>query len=283
MGLYTRPTTNATGAFTSKATGKLETNPARVARPLVGYETLGGERQLSPESAQALNIGESFRAYMDGQEAGAWHARMREGEQGVKAGTLRNLLIPTNGPVTPAQMQQLSEAANRYGFGVSDTGDGVSLLNNNDIGMAGPIKDSRQLTAALRGTPATKKRPAMPGLAADVSNVAAGPLERFKLQSGYLETGIVDDGQLPSPVGSGLATRRLLEQVDQNPTFRGKLDASKPVRKRVSARAVRDADWSAKTGMPVRSDLQTAREIYAREGFEGLRRALDAGVPLPDD
>jgi len=276
MGLYARPTTKATGAFTSAATGQLETNPARVARPLVGYDIIDGERRVTPESEQALNIGEGFRAYMDGQEAGAWHARMREGESGVSAGSLRNLMVPTNGPMKPQQMRQLSEIANQHGFGLSDTGEGVSLLNYNDIGMSGPVTDSRTLTKTLAGTKGA------PGLEQQLAPFGKGPAERFKLQSGYLESGIMDDGQLPTTVGSGIATRRLLASVGQNPTFMNKLDQSPDVRKRVAARRTRDADYAQKLHMPVRQDLQTARDIYSREGFEGLRRALEAGVPLPD-
>lgn len=282
MGLYARPTTKATGAFTSQATGQLETNPARVARPLVGYDILDGTRQVSPESVEALNMGEAFRAYMDGQEAGAWHARMREGESGVPASALRNVMIPTSGPLQPAKMRELAELANAHGFGVSDTGEGVSLLNYNDLGGTGPVTDGRALTTLLEGKPATKSRAAIPGLGGQLKAYGTGPAERFTLQSGYLETGIMDDGQLPTPVGSGLATRRLLAAVGQNPTFMGKLDQSKAVRRRVAARAARDADVSKQLGLPVREDLQTARALYSREGFDGLRRALEAGIPLPD-
>jgi hypothetical protein len=49
----------------------------------------------------------------------------------------------------------------------------------------------------------------------------------------------------------------------------------------VLARLERDAEIAARTGQPIRADVQLARKIIVEEGFAGLFRALKAGAPLP--
>jgi len=43
----------------------------------------------------------------------------------------------------------------------------------------------------------------------------------------------------------------------------------------------RDAELAAKTGQPIRANLQRARKIISESGFSGLFEALKKGVALP--
>jgi hypothetical protein len=61
-----------------------------------------------------------------------------------------------------------------------------------------------------------------------------------------------------------------------------KLDASPEMRQAALDRFERDEDYYAKTGDPMRHDLQNARRIFTNQGFKGLFHALDSGkVALP--
>jgi len=44
---------------------------------------------------------------------------------------------------------------------------------------------------------------------------------------------------------------------------------------------LRDTEWSERTGMPIREDIQRARQYLIDGGLKALRQALDSGVVLP--
>jgi hypothetical protein len=68
----------------------------------------------------------------------------------------------------------------------------------------------------------------------------------------------------------------------QHPAALDKLDADPELRRHVLDKFDRDEEYYAKTGDPMRHDLQNARKIYAQQGLRGLFRALDSGkVALP--
>jgi hypothetical protein len=62
-----------------------------------------------------------------------------------------------------------------------------------------------------------------------------------------------------------------------------RLEGSPAFRRAALDRLNRDAALAEKTGQPVREDVQRAREIIAKDGINGLRRAREQGVALPAD
>jgi hypothetical protein len=282
LGFYQRPINNTTG-FYRNAAGVVETNPGRASRPLVGFKSDKEGKLVDDASREGMSAVEATRAYVDGQEMGAWH-KMLPGQQ---VGVSRSASIPHAGPLTTQEMADLSEAVTPYGFNISDTGDGVSLMNGLDTGGSrGPV-DGNALKKLLaeapdRGMTAGKKKiqgPQRASLGAKIEGAlprAKGPIDVARLDADAYFTGLEREN-----AGSGKATAQLLDLLEANPTILDKFDASASVRQRVLDRMTRDSDVAARTGMPLRADLQRAREIIATSGFKGLRQALQAGVVLP--
>jgi hypothetical protein len=76
----------------------------------------------------------------------------------------------------------------------------------------------------------------------------------------------------------GAVTNEMLKYLDAAPKTAGLLDASQGYRNTVLARNARDAE-AAKAGYGVsRPDMELARQIFAKDGYEGLRRAAAAGT-----
>ena len=53
------------------------------------------------------------------------------------------------------------------------------------------------------------------------------------------------------------------------------------LRQKARANMLRDAEIAESTGMPVREDIQRARNILSDGGIDALKKALNDGVVLP--
>ena len=258
LGMYQRPTTQATGIYQSPG-GPLEINPANVARPMVGMTGEGGAREIDPASRAMMTGGEAARAYIDAQNAGAFSMPIR----GQKKGLSTSLAIPTDQPLTLAQISGLRELGAKHGLGdVVDYGKGSVMTSF----YPGPPTLS-ELGKSMKG-----------GLAADVERVTGFKPEGVKIDAGYI--GYEDALKKP---GSGEATKILEDALNspEAPAMLAKLDKDTALRAKVLDRLNRDAEYAAKTGQPVREDIQRARQIISEGGFSGLFEARRAGVALP--
>jgi hypothetical protein len=162
-------------------------------------------------------------------------------------------------------MQQLAPIAEKYGLGLSDTGDGVTLMN-----FGGGPADGAAMRKALKGDLGRDVRSVLP---------AGTDVQRARLVSGAVD---FQDAFSAANAGQGKATRQLLGLLDDpaSPAIAQKIGDSPAVRAKAAANAARDEAASARYGA-VRPDIQNARRIFASEGVEGLRRALAQGMPLP--
>jgi hypothetical protein len=257
VGVPTDPTVDATGAFTS-ASGTLETNPARVARPLAALAEPRDNRQLSAASLKNLHSVEAARTFMRAQNAGAYHLIVPDAPV-LQRNSVR---VPLPGPVTQEQMVALDDLAKRHGFDVSDTGNGVTFINTSEH------PDAVELGDMLRGE-----------WGRDVSDILG--VERRDLQPVKLLTDFISYEQefAQANAGTGKATRKLFENT--TPEARAMLDADPAVRADVADLIKRDTEWAAVTNDPVRPDIQLARQIFVERGFAGLLDALEKGLPLP--
>lgn len=264
-GMYTRPTLDATGYFRPSPGAALETNPAFTARPLVGLDKGPSGPMVAARDQRALDAVEALRAYLDAQNAGAWHKMMP-----AKVGASTSLSVPMGRQLTEAEMRGLADIAEPRGFGISDTGEGVSLLNLGE----GP-SSGQELAKMLKG-----------GMADDIQRVLpdAGSATRARLDSGYV---MQDESWNPllraENAGSGKATAAL-ERYLTDPAVPGlidKMDADPRIRQAALARFERDAEYAERLGTATRDDIQRARQIVAERGFKGLFDAARQGVALP--
>lgn len=257
LGMLTEPSNRMVGAYTPSG-GALEINPGEVARPLVQMEDAGG-KMISPRDRQLLDIGESSRAFIDAQNAGAWHKVV----PGAKAGQQDSLFVSLDQNPDPETMAALSDLATRNGMFAVDTGQGISLIND-PFSEIGAKRTGASLGKELKKGP----------LASELRElVGDAPIERAKIDTGYLD---YEDAWRAGP-GSGQATERFLGMLDQNEAVMRRLE---PVlREKAAANMARDADMGAL--FQPREDIQNARKILAEQGIEGLRKALRSGAVLP--
>lgn len=255
-GMLVEPSLRMVGAYTPMG-GTLEINPGEVARPLVNQT----EGSITPRDRQIMDIVESSRAYIDAQNAGAWHKIIPESQSAM--GQRSSLSIPMTTNPTPEMMSDLAALAKQYGmFGV-DTGNGVSLINDlySDLG------------ASRTGTTLGKEVKGQMG--ADLREII-GDIDpkRQKIDTGYLSYQDV----LGVP-GTGQATQRFLDKLEENTTLMRSIEPE--LRQKARANMLRDQEISESTGMPVREDIQRARNILSDGGIDALKKALNDGVVLP--
>lgn len=254
-GVYQRPTQPATGIYTPPIEGAAtETNPAFVARPLVGVT----EGAVDPASREIMDHVEALRAYADVQGAGAWHKPIAN----APPTQMNSVTTSLNRPLTLPEINALTGRGRESGLpSLLDSGQGFTMTS-----FADTPPTSADVAKSLRS-----------GLTRDVGQIVpdAGVPRRAKIDSGYAGY----EGAWEQGEGSGAATRALLEQM-KNPSIEAKLDTPE-VRQRILDKVDRDQALSQRTGDPVRADVQRARNILATEGIAGLRRALERGEALP--
>jgi hypothetical protein len=239
---------------------EMQFNAGQTARPMVAFSTEGPVKTVAPADRAILDTAELTRAYIDAQDAGAWHKPFTDGP----AGHSNSYFIPMDRKATGAELEGLIGAGGRAGIGdVVDTGQGVTVTNF----MDGPPKFDRD------------GRKMVEGLLGDALPEGAGAPQRASVDSGY--AGLTDEWR--KGVGSGAATERLLAQINQNPQMRAAFDNNADIASNALARMERDAEYAAQFGA-TRDDIQNARKIIG-EGGKGwvtrLEKALKSGALLP--
>jgi mRNA-degrading endonuclease RelE of RelBE toxin-antitoxin system len=84
-----------------------------------------------------------------------------------------------------------------------------------------------------------------------------------------------------SQPGSGNATRKIQEVLNDNPAVLAKLDNSPKFRQKVKEIADRNEAWAKKQNDTVRDDIQNALRLIENGGFTALFDALKRGAILP--
>jgi len=272
------PTTKMTGMYTPP-NGVTEFNPGEVARPLVSFQTSPtGAHELPIYERSMLEAGEGLRAYIDAQNAGAAHK-----VQAVAPGNeATSFSLPMDRQATPDELKKLSAVGAKHGLpDVVDTGQGLTLTRfypePNEFGKGYTQPIGPTLTGApLPSDPmASAKKVAQDVLAAAPQAKSA---QRVKIDSVYQD--FVDEWQ--QGVGSGAATRKMLDAVNVTPEARAAFDNNPYIPQNALNRLERDEDWKNKWGI-TRIDIQNARRIISQgPGWIGrLEKALKNGSVLP--
>jgi hypothetical protein len=246
-GMLPGETAQTVGRFKESA------NPAFVARPVIGTETTAdGSRVMTPGSKKSLTAVEAARAYFDAQEAGAWHRIM----PAKSADTYTGAGIDFGRNFTASDMEKIAPLFEARGYYLGSSPNGITVMAN-DATKTG--KDfSKEVKEILK------------------SNKDA--FKDAKVEFGTLESDYIDYGGAYTSKVPGSVTSEMLKRLDAAPETAGLLQDSQIYRDTVLARNARDTE-AAKAGYGAsRKDLENARKIFAKDGWEGLRRAAVAGT-----
>ena len=249
-------------------------------------QSLGG--QVVPEAREILNTVESGRAYLDVQNAGAWHHVIPSHQ--TKPFQQTSITIALDASPTDKQLEALQVIAEREGMFVVDTGRGVNLIEDvyarppgiNDL-MERVLKDGKgSLTGAeldqLKAWPlygeALGRSLTRGDLGDEIGNILPGAvIDRAFIDSGYL-----DYADLWKEFGSRKATTKFLDDVMKNPALARALEPE--LRAQARATLTRNERLRA-TGEVVREDVMNALRILSEEGLARLRKAVNEGAVLP--
>ncbi len=267
LGQESEPSQKGIGLYQPPIEGApLEMNPQVSTRTKIDTEQQRRWRnEMTPESQANMNALGATRGYFDVQGASPW---VRPSEGGKRKYNAFHVVV--DGKPTQEEMMKLGEIQNKYGFyGTSDLGkSGVFVGFNFDYGL----KDLKKMKSAFE---------------ADVKEALGNRVKGVKMVKsegdypGY-------EGKWEAPQGKGEVTRQFMDYLggaaEQNPLL-AEFYAQKPsteLQKLMESMNIRDIEAPAKYGVGApRKDVLNAREIFAREGVEGLRRALERGEYLP--
>jgi hypothetical protein len=274
-----RPSLPTTSVYQSAVPGSpLEIGEGGAARPLASISGGTGERTWDAPSERMINAAEGTRAYVGGQEMGAASMLFPENKSGARRSVVFNT---PGGQLSAKQIAEISAAGAKYDVpNVVHLGEKAYLTRFGDKGAEG-ASNLPGIRSAVEGDPIRGK----PGertsgaLADELSKLVPGAAP---YRSDVRTTAVDYSGQWKAGHGSGEVTRELRKVLQDNPLIIDKLDASQEIRNNAMAQLQRDAEIAARTGDPVRVDLQNARDIIYKSGFRGLFAALDAGrIALP--
>ena len=251
VNMRVRPSVDMQGYYV-RPDGTLEMNPGQAARPLGTFDTprvydknFVGPREFeafkssTPADQSIMNAGEAFRAWLDAQNAGAWH----KGWVGGPVKEMNSLFIPRSGKASVSELQEIQRVAGKHGLGdVADTGQGVTVTSFY------PTLEGRN-----------------PGLD---KALKAGDFDKFgepqRIRIGDTDKGFIDyagEGRWSTP-GSDQATLKMLEYVNKTPQLREAFNQNPYLAERALARLERDEAWAKAWGAP-RKDIQLARRVVA--------------------
>lgn len=275
LGMYNLNTNRMTGAYTPEG-GQLEINPGFAARPLVSFEpgqiaAPGVEPAPNPRaepgkvideaSQEMLNAAEAFRAYVDMQNAGAWHKPV----VGNKAAVSSGATVSGNAPLSEIEMRRLQAVLEPYGLGAADTGQGVTLMDFADDASG----------KKMGGLLGNEKKPGP--LAKSLDEALPGRrVDRAHVQGGYIDYQPVSGKE---NAGKGLRTEKLQEYL-KNPKLLAKLDASPRIRE-IAQNRIALAEEMAQKGYSVRQDQIEALRLIAEGGPSLLFKRWREGAILP--
>jgi len=263
MGMQQSPTTRMTGIYTPDVPGAaMESNIGFAARPRLRVDDFGNPL---PEDMAAMNAAEAVRAVADTQGAGAWSMPTRPTNPEA-AGAL---FTPTGGATDIDRLLSLGEMGGRYGLpDVADLGEGVLMTSFEGLPSGAATRAAMTRPAALGQSNLTMD-------VRDILGPSARP-ERVGTAGGYI--GLEDAWMQPE--GSGAVSRELRGYLDALPPAQREALLEEPsLAQAFGQRFLRDEE-ARMSGIPVRDDVQRAREAIAeQERLQELFELIRRGVP----
>lgn len=148
VGVPTLPTLTGTGRYGD------ETNPQRIARPVVPMRTSSaadrmpdvplGTKDLYPYTTNFLNTGEYIRTLFDANELGGWTKTIDK----QPPGATNSVFVPLNRDARPEEMDALAKAGDPFGLPhVNSTAGGLTVQNFDGAPTLRPKQRSALLDA----------------------------------------------------------------------------------------------------------------------------------------
>ena len=253
------PTVQSQGIYQPPG-GLLEMNPGEVGRPLIGINRAKNNQGSLPQGDRAmLQAGETLRAGISAQDAGAAHATF----QGGNAAGQRSVRIPMDRKLTIQELVDTKAVMNKYGIpDAVDTGTGVTGTS-----FDAPLNEipGKQLT----------------GLLGDVRDVLPTAKKGFRTNVDGVFAGLTDAWKAGD--GSGKVSQKILDAINVTPEMRSAFDNNPFIAENALKYIARDKDLAKQFGTTVRKDLQTLRSIIASgPGWVGrLESAVKKGGIVP--
>jgi hypothetical protein len=267
VNMRVRPSTEMQGAYMNPQ-GVLESNPGEVARPLVAFNA-GDVKTVGNADRVILDAAEKVRAYLDAQNAGAWHKPFAGG----KAGLSNSYFVPMERTANPEELAALRDAFTTQGpvnvkgemprplfSDVVDTGRGMTVTSFGDNVPAWEKSPRKEIERIL-----SKETPA-----------DAQKAQRVAVDSGY--AGL--EGLWPQ--GGGAVTRDVLQEINKTPELRAAFNENPYIPQKALNNLERDKAWSQRWGATNQA-IDNARKIIG-EGpgwIDRLEAALKNGTVLP--
>lgn len=255
-----RPSTDMQGMWTGDD-GVTQFNPGQAARPLVGFNAGKDTKTLADADKAMLQAGETLRAAMDAQDAGAAHIPIFGG----KASATTSLRMKAPRKLTIEEMKAAQKIGAKYGMkDVVDTGEGITFTD-------------------FVNTPKAQKQKAYDQMGREVMAAVPGANDarRASIDSAYAP--LVEAWQKGE--GSGAVTDEIIAAIDQNPVMAATFNDNPYIGQMALRLLERDEKLAAAKG-GVRKDLQNLRRLLAENGgkdwFTRLKKARAAGqISLP--
>jgi hypothetical protein len=250
------PTVQSQGIYQPPG-GALEMNPGEVARPLVGFQTgPTGQKTLPAGDRAMLQGGETLRAAIGGQDAGAAHVTT----QGGKAGDMRSVRIPMDRKLSEQELIAAKGVMNKYGIpDAVDTGTGVTGTSFDKPLQELEGKKLAGLLGDMRGAfPSISK-----GYRVNVDGIYADLTDAWKAGE-----------------GSGEVSKEILSKINVTPELRSAFDNNPDIAQNALNYIARDKDLAKQYGTTVRKDLQKLRKIIGSgPGWVGeLEKVVNKGL-----
>ena len=250
------PTVQSQGIY-QPPTGPLEMNLGEVARPLVGIKRLpDGQGELAAADRTILEAGETMRAALAGQDAGAAHGVF----QGGKVGGQRSLRIPMDRKLSRQELLDTKNVLGEFGLDdVIDTGSGVTGTS-----FSQPLEEftGQSMREALGG----------------VKKVLGNTKEGFRVNVDGIYADLTDAWKAGE--GSGRVSQQVLDKINVTPELRSAFNNNPYIAQNALNYISRDADLAKQFGTKGRKDLETLRGIIG-DGpgwVERLETAVKGGV-----
>jgi hypothetical protein len=274
-----RPTIEMTGMYTPPS-GVTEQNLGEVARPLVGFHTNeSGTKSLPAGDRAMLEAGETLRAAVDAQNAGAAHIHF----VGGRPQDSNSFFLPMDRRATPEEITALQAAGAPHGLpDVSDTGQGLTLTRfYPEPPVLGGKGYTNPIGPTLTGVPleANVIQKAK-DVARDITAAAPQAQSAMRTNVDSVYADLIDKWK--QGIGSGAVTKEVLDKINVTPEMRQAFDKNPYIAQNALDRIARDEAFASQMGA-TRQDIQNFRRVIGDgPGWVGrLEEGLKNGAVLP--
>lgn len=207
---------------------------------------ISGEPYAAQSTKDSLTAIEAYRAFNDGQAAGAGHKIFPSSEPNYTGAR-----VDFGRALTGEEMKKLAPAFEARGYDIATDPNGLTVMSLSDKAAKGGDM-SKEIRSILKGN---------------------SEFKGAKAVFGRLET-VYADFAKEWGQGNGAATAKLFSYLDQAPRTSSLLNASIPARDAAVARTMRDLEFSQMGYGTPYDKLLYARQLIAEGGLDKLREVL---------